>query len=263
MFLLKLEWLKFRRNTTVRVLLALYVVLLPTAWSAQSMPGHGPEAMVQFPAVWSFVGYVGNWLSFLLLGFLGVYVFTYEFANRMLRQNVLTGLHRRQVYLAKWQFLLLLALAATLYYAVTCLLVGFIYTDATEIGLAWQRLYMVPRYLLMCLGYMSLGVLCALLIRRTAVAVFLYFGYVLLFEWLFRWVVHQKVVDNVTMHFYPANAFEDLVPLPLTDFALAQQFIDENASSIFLSPTQAVIASTIYLTLFVWGGHYLLQSRDL
>ena len=267
-YLLKLEWLKFRRNTVFLLMSSLYLFLLPALFLLSrsifsTAPGMSSEAMMSFPAVWSVVGYIGNWLAFFFLGFFAIYMFTSEFTNRTYRQNVINGISRRQLYFAKVLFLIVIAILAAVFYACVCLLIGLAATKNISMLIVFERASLIPRYFIMCLGYMSLGLLFSILIRRTAVTVFLYFVYILFFEVIVRWSFHRKIADNITMNLYPANAFEDLVPMPLADWALTQQFVSDNQGISFLSPAQAVLTSLVYLVIILGWGYFNMSRRDL
>ncbi len=266
-YLLQLEWLKFKGNTVFRLMVSLYVVLLPGLFlmSRVSITTEAADtaAALQFPAIWSVLGYLGNWLSFFFLGFFAVYSFTSEFANRTFRQNVITGISRQQLFFAKISFLAMLALLAAVLYALVSLMIGLIASEPEVLPKIWERANLVPRYALMCFGYMSLGVLFSILIRKTTVSVFIYFVYILFFEVLFRWSFHRKIFSNNSMDFYPANAFEDLVPMPLGDWSVTRQFIQNNEGIHFLSGTEAMITSLIYIVIILCWAFYLISRRDL
>ncbi len=256
MHLLKLEWLKYRKNSVFLWMIGLYSVFLPLSLlTSQNLFANAPnmsaDKLLQFPIIWSFLGYVGNWLSYFFFGFLAIYTVTSEFNNRTLRQNIISGLSRTQFISAKFLALGTLALLVTLYFALLCIVVGMITTDAIGGDLIGQRIDMIGRYFLMHLGYMSLGLIIALLARRTAMAVFFYFAYTLFFETIWRWTLHRRIFEDVSMHFYPANAFEDLAPIPFEDWPMFGQFLNSTELTLFLSPLQAVTCSVIYILLFI------------
>ena len=90
---------------------------------------------------------------------------------------------------------------------------------------------------------------------------FLYFSYVMFLELILRWVVHLKLFEHKTMQFYPLNAIEDLVPIPISD--VAESFEKQFDFNFFLSPGEAVIASSIYISLFLFLAYRLLERKDL
>ena len=197
------------------------------------------------------------------MAFFGIYIFTSEFLQRTYRQNIIYGVSRVQLYAGKIFFLCSIALVATVYYILVCIIIGSIYSSPEMLSEIFARVATIPRYLLMNLGYMTMGVIFALLINRTAVAVFLYFSYILFFEVVLRWFVHRQFTENITMNLYPANAFEDLMPMPLSDWSMTAEFFQGNENIGFLSPSVAVIASLCYLVIFLAWGRYQMNTRDL
>ena len=266
-YLIHLEWLKFRRNAVFKLMVILYTVLLPGLFlisaGDESTTGMNQQSVFEFPAIWSVMGYLGNWLAFFFLGFFAIYIFTSEFSNRTYRQNVITGMTVAELFSGKIIFLFLVSLFATTVYVLSAIGIGLIFEESSDLSVIFDRFYLVPRFTLMCFGYMSVGVFLSVLIRRTAVSVFLYFTYILFFEVFLRWSIHRNIADNRSMDFYPANAFEDLVPMPLGDWAVTRQFADNNEGLQFLSGGEAVITSIIYILILLAVSYAFLAKRDL
>lgn len=265
--LLLLEWKKFRKYTVFRALAILYIILLPTALLVTKSIPKPPEdifnfnSFLMFPNIWSYMGYIGNWLVFFFLGFIGVLSITSEYANKTLRQNIITGMTRKDFFLSKLSLIVAISFAATLYYTICSLIVGFFHTETIYMSKVFQNIDYVPRYFLMCMGYMTFALFVGLLLRRTGLALFIYLLYVMVLEAIIRYGVHFKIVKNKSIHFYPMNAVEDLAPMPFTKEA--NRFIEENDFSLLLTPTEASITSCIYLAIFLFLCYQLIQKRDL
>lgn len=265
--LLRLEWLKQRNSIAFRVLMGFYIVLLPTLLLlAKGLPEFPPpinsaEVLFQFPYIFVFMGYLGNWLAFFFLGFLSVTLVTYEFSYRTLRQNIIMGMTRSSYYWSKVLFILAVALFATLYYTLVVFAYGLTHTNPLFDSVIFKNIDYLYRYFLMCLGYMSFGLLLGTLVRRTGIALFLYFSYVAFIELVLRWGVHRRIFPNKSMHFYPMNAIEDLTPFPFSDaFKSMEQELD---FPIFLTPVEATITTIAYTLLFLWLTYRLFARRDL
>ncbi|MBK8506328.1 MAG: ABC transporter permease [Saprospiraceae bacterium] len=266
--LLQLEWLKFRKNVVFQVLGGLYLLLLPMQLMAVksmniSIPGLTSNMLVQFPTVWSFLAYTGSWLVYFFWGFFAIFLMSNEFSQKTFRQNIISGLTRAQIYVGKFEFVLLLCILSTAYYALWAILFGMANTtDDSSFG-PLDRIDMIPRYLLMNLGYMSLGIFFAVLSRKTAMSVFLYFAYTLFLEPMIRWMFHRRIFDGRSMHFYPANAFEDLTPLPLGDVSFTRDLVEQGEAGLYLSGSESVVTSLIYIMLLWLAGYWLVKSKDL
>jgi hypothetical protein len=266
-FLLLLEWKKLRNLTAFRIFILFYVVLLPaillTGKTIKELPPPvlTNEVFFIFPTVWEYLGYIGNWLCFFFFGFLAILMVTTEYSNKTMRQNIITGLSRKQYYFSKVYFILLLSLFATLYYVVCALVIGISNTETIYWHKVWQHADYIPRYFLMCSGYMLFGMLLGFLIKRTGITIFLYLSYIMFVELILRWGVHFQLFKHRSMHFYPMNAVEDLVPAPFTE--VAEEFINQNGFSLFLNAGEAATATIIYSSIFVLLGYRIIRKANL
>lgn len=267
MHLLQLEWQKWSKNLAFRILLLFYVILLPSMLLIGKRIDELPppigttEVLFIFPTVWEYLGYIGNWLSFFFLGFLAVLIITTEYSNRTLRQNIINGMTRSNFFKGKVFFVLTIALFATLYYSLCAITIGYFNTDIVTTNKLFQNWTYIPRYFLMCSGYMIFGLFLGFLIKRTGIALFIYLSYIMFIELILRWGIHANIGKHKSMHFYPMNAVEDLIPIPYT--RQAAQFISEFGFDLFLSPTEAICTTLIYSALFLTLTYQIIRRADL
>jgi len=265
--LLQLEWMKFRKYRVFQIMAACFAILLPGTLMTLNNVGQIPsqlgsqEMFFIFPSIWKYICYIGNWLAFFFLGFLGVISITMEYTNKTLRQNIITGLSRGEVFLAKLLFILSISLAATIYLFICGLFIGYLNTETIYISKVFQEKQLIFQFFLMCVSYMSFGWLVGTFIRRTGLALFLYLTYIMFLEPVFRWAFHLSYFPGKSMHLYPLNAIEDLAPIPFGHFAA--QFLSENDFDLFLPSSQALIASSVYLLIFLTLIWWRLQRADL
>ena len=265
-FLLQLEWLKVKSFRPFMVLLALYALLLPTfMYSAKKMPIPkeigGNDVLFMFPNIWGYLGYIGNWLVFFLMGFLAIQSISNETSYRTLRQNIINGLSRTDFFLSKLSFLTLINIAASLYYVVWALIFGFTNTETIYASKVYENIDTSGRYFLMCMGYTSLGLFLGVLFNRSILGLFVYFSYIMFIEKIIRYLLIRKVLGSKVMLFMPANAFNDLVPPPVPK--ILNQTIQGTDIRLFLYPMEAIITAIVYTILFLYGAYYLLKNRDL
>ncbi len=265
-YLLQLEWLKVKTYRPFLALLALYAILLPSfMYSAKKMPLPkeigGSDILFMFPNIWGYLGYIGNWLVFFLMGFLAIQAISNETFNKTLRQNVISGLSRTDFFLSKLSFLTLINIAATLYYIVWALIFGFTNTETVYASKVFQNIDIAGRYLLMCMGYSSLGLFLGVLFSRSILGLFIYFAYIMFIEKIIRYAIIYKLLGDKPILFTPANVFNDLVPPPIPE--LINQTLKGSDRPMFLTPAEAVPTALIYIALFLYGAYYLLKTRDL
>ena len=267
LFLLNLEWKKLYRLTAFRLFTAFYLLLLPAILMTGKQITELPpplltnEVLFIFPTVWQYLGYVGGWLCFFFFGFLSIIMVTNEYSNKTMRQNIITGLSRKQYFLSKLYFIIAVSLAATAWYVICSFTIGYFNTETIYWHKVWQHADYIPRYFLMCMGYMSFGLFLGFLLKRTGIAMFLYLAYIMFLELILRWGVHFQLIKDRSMHFYPMNAIEDLTPIPVTE--IAEEFISNYGFSFFLSPIEAVITTTVYSCIFIWAAFRIIRRSDL
>lgn len=267
LFLLQLEWKKLNRLLAFRIFIAFYLILLPALLlTGKQIPDLPPPLMTNevlfiFPTIWEFLGYIGSWLCFFFFGFLSIISVTLEYSNRTMRQNIITGLSRKEYFLGKLYFILALSLGAALYYALCALVIGYFNTETIYWHKVWQNADYIPRYFLLCVGYMSFGMLLGFVVKRTGLALFLYLAYIMFLEMVIRWGVHFQLIKNRSMHFYPMNAVEDLLPPPIAE--IGDEFLEANGFDFFLSPTEAILTTVVYVALFGWLSYRLVKRADL
>jgi len=251
--LLKLEYTKFKDHSLIVILLLLYVIIsclgIMIGKSINSLPQGAPkiESIFQFPLTWDFFGWIGSHTSFFFLGLAAVFMVVNEVTYKTFRQNIISGLTRREYFQAKVLSIIVISLGAALLYGMTASIYGIIHTRSWEFVDITDNSWAISRYFLMCMGYMSLGLLCGLAIRRSGLAIlfYLFYGYAL--EVGMKWLLIGKLdFIGKEANFLPINAMEDLHPFPL--YRLTDFIPDMDISFPFLlTYTEASIASALWI----------------
>ncbi len=266
--LLSLEYKKFRKNSVVSVLALFYIILTPTLIlvakeifkSAQGMPV--PLAnFFEFPTVWDYMGYIGNWLTSFFLGFMVIYMITSEVASKTMRQSIINGLSRKEYFLGKLYTIIAMSAAATLIYAISTVLVGMWHTDGYDFELIVDNNWAMSRFFLMCMGYMTFAMLISLTMRRSGLAIFFYLVYVMILEVVIRYT-QVWLWPHESMKWWPLNIIEDLMPNPF--LKTGDTFLsDEYGFSMLMSYNWAIIGSIIYILVFIGFSWRSLNKRDI
>jgi len=269
--LLKTEWLKFRKNAVVSLLGILFLIFMPTAifigkeWKNLPSPLPNNSIFFEYPSMWSYLGYVGNWLVFFFIGLMVVFMITLEVNFKTLRQNVISGYTRKTFFLAKLSSMVVLCLIATFIYTVVGLAIGLYHTEGATLAYALDNDWAIPRFFLMSLGYTSLAFFISFVIKRSGISVLFYLIYVLMIELLLRWGLHfgQFKIKNESMNYYPANSFEDLMPNPAFKFAELIPFDNDLGFEFLLTYNQAALTSIFYIIVFISLAYYAFMKRDI
>lgn len=273
--LLKIEYAKFKSYSVINFLFWVAIALFPVLIVAgkeliTDLPDPIPSTniLVEFPTVWDYQGYIGNWLVFFFFGCITIFSITSEVNFKTQRQSIINGYTRKEYFLAKLLNVLFLSALVTAVYTLTCLVIGFIFTDDPYLSLAFDNNWAIPRFFIMSLGYMSMAMFFAMVFRRNGLAIFIYVAYVLIFEYILRGL-HTFLLfkigipkENWKSGFYwPANIFEDNMPMPLMKL---QDFIDNDMPFNFLlEPLTAFLVSVLYICIFVGLSYRSFMKNDI
>lgn len=267
-YLLALEWKKFYNNSVYRSLMLIYFLLSPVMiFLGKDIHKYIPvlvqnsSVFYEFPTVWDYQGYAGNWMASLCLGFLAIHLVTSEVSNRTMRQNIISGLTRKEYFLSKLFHILAISAAATTLYAISSILIGMIHTDGFDLELILDNNWAIARFFLMCFAYMAFGLMLAFLIRRGFLTLMTYFFYVFALEAIFM-AVHVYYLKNSSRNFWPMNTIEDLMPLPL--FRLPDFFTStEWDFNILLSYRTAALMALLYTAIFTFISWWSFSRKDV
>jgi ABC-2 type transport system permease protein len=266
--LLQIEFYKFYKNPLTLVILLLFSLLMPfLSLSAKEIlkdavpPFPSAKVFYEFPTVWDYQGYIGNWLVSLLLGFLMINFITTEEMNKTMRQSIINGLTRREYWMSKVMVVIMCSLYATILYTITCLVYGLTSTPDVDLELIVDSNWAPLKFFLMCMGYISMAALFALWIRRGFLSMFIYLAYIIVIEQIVRGI-HLYFYEDRSVLFYPVNAIEDLMPNPL--FTAGSKFLNKDLGFDIILLSHESVGISIGLTiLFIWLCRKMILTKDV
>ena len=265
--LIKLEWTKFRKNTVIQLLVLFFFIFFPACMYfgtlVPDLPSFLPskDSFFQFPSIWDYLGYAGNWIFFFFMGVAAIYFVTIEVGNKTMRQSIINGLTREEFFLSKLLSITILCVMASLYYGVLAVIIGFITTEGTSLSQAFDNEWAIGRFFLMSFAYTSFSVFLAYLFRKSGLAVFFYVSYIIIIEPLLRYFIIERIEKASWTRLFPMNAAEDLMPFPVLRYANA---IPDNIDFAFLlTYKEATIATIIYCLIFTVLSYILFTRRDI
>lgn len=266
LYLINIEWLKFKKHRSFRTLTILYLLFLP---ALLLIPGSLPGIKTQmgelssyyiFPNIFKYGGYLASWLVYVVTGFLGVILITPEIQNKTLRQNIITGLSRGQFITGKIAFVLGIAFFITLYYSIVSLVLGFLNTETVYFSKIMEGRPIVIGIFLQAIAYLSVGLLIGTYVRRTGIALFLFFTFPII-EVFLRHGIHAKYIGGSSILYYPYNVFKDLVPIPFAK--TISSLTEEGVSDFFLNWSQAIPFALVYISLILSLTYFKIKKSDL
>lgn len=265
--LLKIEWLKLKYYRTFWILSGLFVIGLLAinrffyGIGKQMMQGGRrqnvqTQALAQavmgdpfnFPDVWQSV----TWASGLMLfipGLLMIISVTNEFNFKTHRQNIIDGWSRTQFVLVKMMLGLIAAVIATV--LVLVIVLGFGLTGSGSFS--WVNAGYIGYFFIQALSYMLLALLMGLLLKRSGIAIGLFFLYVILDNPISFLV--NRYIDPVGSYL-PLRAVNNLIPFPFFRRVTAQLITETSSTPYF-------IASLVYIALFVFISKRKVETDDL
>ena len=198
--LLNIEFHKLKHNRASKILSIVYFALL-TAIALIALikfPFGNRMALADlgifnFPYIWHFNTYVAAILKFFLLVVI-VSMVANEYSNKTLKQNLIDGLSKKEFILSKFYTVIAFALISTIFVFIVSLILGFIYSDYTELSIVFSDLEYLFAFFLKLVAFFSFGLFLGILVKRSAFAI----GAIVVWyftEWLIFGLLGWKVVS--------------------------------------------------------------------
>jgi ABC-2 type transport system permease protein len=262
--LLKIEWLKIKTYRTFWVLFLCFVIFYPasfffTASKFMSSRDITAEERVlkgmlgapfSFPGAWLSSAYFAG-IFFIIIGMLFILLITNEVQYRTHRQNIIDGWSRMNFLMAKASVMIVLVLVATLLVAVCGYFVGNKYAYDSSSN-ASEGLQYIGYFAIMALLYLMVAFLIAILIKRTGLAIIIYFAVVCILDNILWLTFYAQ--DSQIAHFMPLEVVDALVPNPFKPKALERRTVADST---------LIIAAFAYMSLYAYVIINRFKNTDL
>ena len=247
--LLKVEWLKLKNYRTFWILSALYLISnygvnyiafriqqevirdMGKSNMGRAIMGNPPFS---FPDVWHTASFMCSFLLF-IPGLLIIISVTNEYSYKTHRQNIVDGWSRRQFILVKLALVGIISLFASVMAALTGLIFGL--QSGTSFSLA--EFQYVGYFLVQALSYCSVALVFALLLKRSGLAIGVYFLYIVVLENLLGGLMSYG--NSTAGRYLPLNSTDYLIPFPFLR-RVTETFLDAPNYSILLPLAFAYLA---------------------
>lgn len=250
--LLKIEWLKIKTYRTFWVLFSCFVIFFPasyffTASKFMSSRDITAEERVlkgmlgapfSFPGAWLSSAYFAG-IFFIIIGMLFILLITNEVQYRTHRQNIIDGWSRMNFLMAKGSVMIVLVLVATLLVAICGYIVGNKYAYASGNANASEGIQFIGYFAIMALLYLMVAFLVAILIKRTGLAIIIYFAVVCIIDNILWLIFYAR--DSQVANFMPLEVADALVPNPFKPKALERRTVGDST---------LILAAFAYMTLY-------------
>ncbi len=254
--LLKIEYKKLIPYSTFWTIFGLFFLFTPVVfYGAGQIKFDGFPVdfatMYNFPNVWNNITYLASWFN-LLIGMLFVILVCNEFSFKTFRQHVIDGQSKADFIIAKILLMSSFSLLSTLY----LLIVGFLFGSfsGSEASFLIDIKYLLI-YFIQSLGYMSLGLIIAVLIRSSALSIILFICSIF-FESIIR-----LLIPDALAQFFPMKIISNLTPVPTPGGIQVANINGVVAEAISLNST--LIIAVFYIFAF-WGiSYFILTKKDI
>jgi ABC-2 type transport system permease protein len=224
--LFKIEWLKIKSYRTFWILFSSFFLLLPcmffmtaNRFMHQFEGKTMQEEMIKrifsspfiFPNAWHGAAWFGG-MFFVIIGMLFIMLITNEVQYKTHRQNIIDGWSRMNFIMAKSTLLVFFVITTTLMVFLCGSVCGLIYTPDLSSVSIFEGFYYTGYYALMAAMYLIVAFLIAILIKRTGLAIIIYFAYVFILDNLL-WLALTFRKSQVG-YFLPLESADSLVPNP-------------------------------------------------
>ncbi len=267
--LLKIEWRKVAKNRIFWIMLFLsFAALIAALLGLQEIIDQTnsnlkdtqfgdlpllPTNIFIFPHVWHNIAFIARFMK-LFLGVVMIILVTNEYTYNTLRQNLITGLSKRNLISAKAIDAIILAATSTLILFVFGIIMGFISTEEIQFKDIFRKINYIGAYFIMVVGFLSFAMMIAFIVKKAAfsIMILLVYSYILELVFAFKY-------EDTFGNYLPLRNFNLLVEAPNIP-AFQTMGISNFAYGI---PTTNLILSFVYIGVF-WGVSFLiLNKRDL
>ena len=265
--LLAIEWMKVKSYRTFWVLFVLFIVSMLGInyiywYIKQQLIGSGDMGSAavgnmlfgdfSFPAVFKTVSGVSSWLLY-FPGFMVIFHTTNEYTFKTHRQNIIDGLQRSEFVKAKLGFAFLLALICTALIFLTSIFFGLITQGGY--GITMEGLAYIGYFFVQSSVYILFAFMLSILVRKSALAVGIYFIYGILLDFLLSLWISKITGSSVGFYILPLQVSDTMNPNEVADKV-----------SMFLGSTKPMIAlgiSVAWIIFYCWFPTRKFQQEDL
>ena len=260
--LLKIEYKKIIPYRTFWVIFGLVFTLTPIVFygigqfKIEGLPVD-MTSIYRFPDVWNTLTYLASWFN-LLIGMCVVILVCNEFSFKTFRQHVIDGQDKADFVLSKVLLMTSFALFSTIYLFIIGSLFGFI-SGSGDASFSTDIHYLAI-YFIQALGYMSVGMLIAVLVRSTALSIIIF-----LFSIPVESII-QFFIPHPVDKYFPMEIIANLTPNPLVTNMMKQanqmqmQGVQNNPMFDQIPLATTVWVAVIYIFVF-WGISYLILTK--
>ena len=273
--LLQIEFLKIKTYKVFWVLTGLYFLFLGlgiflaefilNSWVNnfnQHFPIPIPHVTLYFfPDIWQNVTFFASIRYVLLFPALVIIILiTNEFTYKTIRQNVVTGMSKREFLFSKLQLIFLLSVIITVIVGIVIFILGVTHSDSQQMKLMMQKFWFLPGFFVQLFSYLVFAFFFGFLFRHTGLSIALFILYSLIIEPVFYYVLKIPALQpNSVSAYLPVNSVLKIVEYPAIPFL--QKFmgltLQDHVSILHCGIT------LLYATVMIGIVFFVMTKKDL
>lgn len=214
----------------------------------------------RFPNVWISFTWIAGWFSH-FWALLIIILMGNEFNFRMFRQQLVTGVTRKDLFKAKLLLIAILPVVMLLLIVILSLTAGFVY-NVNTVDIWYKNSYFIFNFYLQTIAYLSFAMMIVLLIRSTGLSIVVYFA-ALISESILRLFLRISLPGVVS--YMPLKSISALTPRPSIEIGMQSmtQGTGFSDNPMAFSEPITLLIPFAYTVLFVWIIYRLITKRDL
>ena len=224
----------------------------------------GELGIFNFPIVWHLTTFFAAQFKF-FFAIVVVSMIGNEYSNRTLKQNLIDGLSKKEFILSKFYTIVFFSLVSTVLILLITLSIGLYYSSYTEFDIIIQETNFLLAYFVKLVGFFSLCLFCAMLLKRSAFALgFLFILYVT--EWItfgiIAWKANIDLAEKI-QNFFPLKSMYKLIDQPFQRVAMSKFPDKEQMAYDYAVHFHEIVIVLAWTALFIFLSYRLLKKRDL
>ncbi|PKP26168.1 MAG: ABC transporter permease [Bacteroidetes bacterium HGW-Bacteroidetes-2] len=275
--LLSIELQKLRYNKAAKVISIVYFLLIICIALIASIEFSfgdinfrvADQGIFNFPYIWHF----NTWVASLLKLFLAIVIVSMmanEYSYRTLKQNLIDGLSKKEFILSKFITVIGFALVSTVFVFLVSLILGFSFSDFTEIGIIFSDMQYILAYFIKLVGFFAFCLFLGILVKRSAFALgflLIWFIFENIIIGLLKWKFFKDAdVATTVGQFFPLEAMSNLIKEPFSRLGAvksAASQLGEGFDKIYDVQWHNVLIVLLWTAIFIYLSYIVIKKRDL
>jgi ABC-2 type transport system permease protein len=258
MHLLKIEWLKVKNYKAFWIFLGLYVLgLFSINYIAYQLQADIKNSQMPielfpygYPKIYQTIAWISSWLLY-FPGMLIILLISNEYSFKTHRQNIIDGLSRQEFIVSKILVAFLIAVITTIIVALNAWGFGAAFSGK----FSFSGIEFIAYSFVQTLCYLFFAMILAVLLRRSGLAMAIFFLYGLVFEQIIGQLIDNQILHGRYFFYYmPLEASDVMIPMPF-----GKEMLYKDAPSVYI----LLGVSLLYIGMYCFFSIRKFQKDDL